>query len=106
MELSASVVAHPGSVTGEFWCSVIERKLWLQLPRYYRPLHHPKAPGLSLAGVRLVIADHAKGLPVLRAHPLCTCCRHYPGAAIGDTLRSFPQPYQPSQKGSSGRPAQ
>ena len=25
MELSASVVAHPDSVTGEFWCSVIER---------------------------------------------------------------------------------
>ena len=76
-----------------------------RLPRYYRPLRHPKAPGLSLAGVRLVIADHAKGLPVLRALTLCTCYRHYPGAATGDTLRSFPQPYQPSPKWSSGRPA-
>jgi hypothetical protein len=31
------------------------------------PLRHPSAPGLSLAGVRLIILDHALGLPVLRA---------------------------------------
>ena len=48
---------------------------------HYEPLRHPAAPGLSLAGVRLVIADHALGLPVLRALSLCTCCRQYPGAA-------------------------
>src|SRR5258707_638495 len=40
------------------------------------------------AGFRLVIADHALGLPVLRTLSLCTCCRHYPGAAAGRTLRS------------------
>jgi hypothetical protein len=51
--------------------------------RYYEPLRHPKAPGLSLAGVRLAIPDHAKGLPVLRTLSLCTCCRHYPGAVTG-----------------------
>jgi hypothetical protein len=33
------------------------------------------------SGFRLVIADHAQGLPVFRALSLCTCCRHYPGAA-------------------------
>jgi len=33
----------------------------------------PQAPSLSLAGFRLVIADHALGLPVLRALSLCTC---------------------------------
>ena len=54
-----------------------------RLQRYYEPLRHPRAPGLSLAGFRLVIADHALGLPVLRALSLCTCCRHYPGAAAG-----------------------
>src|SRR6516164_5921132 len=53
-----------------------------QLQRYYEPLRHPKAPGLSLAGFQLVIADHAMGLP-LRSLSLCTCCRHYPGAAAG-----------------------
>ena len=40
-------------------------------------------PGPSLTGVRLLIAEHAMGLPVLRALSLCTCCRHYPGAATG-----------------------
>src|SRR6202047_1995291 len=56
-----------------------------RLPRYYEPLRHPRAPSLSLTGFRLVIADHALGLPVFRALSLCTCCRHYPGAASGRT---------------------
>src|SRR5713101_9403553 len=56
-----------------------------RLQRYNEPLRHPRAPGLSVTGVRLVVPDHAKGLPVLRALSLCTCCRHYPGAATGDT---------------------
>jgi hypothetical protein len=59
-----------------------------RLHRYYKPLRHPRAPGLSLTGVRLIIPDHAMGLPVLRALSLCTCCRHYPGAAAGRSLRS------------------
>src|SRR5450756_295015 len=54
-----------------------------RLQRYYEPLRHPKAPSLSLAGFRLVIADHALGFPVFRALSLCTCRRHYPGAASG-----------------------
>src|SRR6202011_5471704 len=52
-----------------------------RLQRYYEPLRIPKAPGLSLAGVRLIIPDHALGSPVLRTLSLCTCCRQYPGAA-------------------------
>jgi hypothetical protein len=56
-----------------------------RLPRYYEPLRHPRAPSLSLTGFRLVIADHALGLPVFRALSLCTCRRHYPGAASGRT---------------------
>src|SRR6266478_5890782 len=59
-----------------------------RLQRYCEPLRHPSAPGLSLAGVRLIIPDHASGFPVLRALSLCTCCRHYPGAAAGRTPRS------------------
>ena len=31
----------------------------------------------------MVIPDHALGPPVLPALSLCTCCRHYPGAAAG-----------------------
>src|SRR6201997_1550460 len=59
-----------------------------RLQRYCEPLRHPSAPSLSLTGVRLIIPDHAMGLPVLRALSLCTCCRHYPGAAAGRSLRS------------------
>ena len=51
--------------------------------RYREPLRLPRAPSLSLTGVRLVIPDHALGSPVLRSLSLCTCCRHYPGAASG-----------------------
>ena len=58
------------------------------LSAHYEPLRHPMASGLSLAGIRLVIPDHALGLPVLRTLSLCTCCRHYPGAAPGRTRRS------------------
>jgi hypothetical protein len=42
---------------------------------------------------------------VLRTLPWCTCRRHYPGAAAGCLICSLPQPYQPSRKGLSGRPA-
>src|SRR6195256_2506725 len=59
-----------------------------RLPRYYEPLRRPRAPSLSLTGFRLVIADHALGLPVFRALSLCTCRRQYPGVAAGRTLRS------------------
>src|SRR5262249_41767434 len=54
-----------------------------RLPRYCAPLRLPAAPGLSLTGSRLIIPDPAVGSPVLRTLSLCTCCRHYPGAAAG-----------------------
>jgi hypothetical protein len=41
----------------------------------------------------------------LRASPLCTCHRHYPGAATGRSLRSLPQSWQPSPHWRTGRPA-
>ena len=54
-----------------------------RLPRYYGPLRHPKSPGTSLTSFRLLIPEHAEGLPVLRALSLCACCRHYPGTVTG-----------------------
>ena len=54
-----------------------------RLHRYCEPLRRPTAPSLSVTGVRLIIPDHALGFPVLRTLSLCTCCRHYPGAAAG-----------------------
>src|SRR5882757_5580528 len=70
-----------------------------RLQRYYGPLRHPTAPGLSLAGVRLIIPDHALGLPVLRALSLCTCRRHYPGAAA----RRIPRSSHPAVSAFPGR---
>src|SRR5258705_13433479 len=52
------------------------------------PLRHPRPPSMSLTVFRLVIADHALGLPVFLALSLCTCCRQYPGVAAGRNLRS------------------
>src|SRR5215831_20719313 len=75
-----------------------------RLHRYCRPLRHPKTPGPSLAGDRLLKLKHALGLPVLRASSWCTCCRQYPGTATGCLLCSLPQPYQPSPNRESGRP--
>ena len=44
--------------------------------------------------------------PRKQALSLCTCCRHYPGAADGRTRRSkITHPYQPSPIPLSGRPA-
>jgi hypothetical protein len=53
------------------------------LSAHYGPIRHPMSPGLSVAGVRLIVPDHVTGFPVLRALSLCTCCRHYPGTAAG-----------------------
>jgi len=44
-------------------------------------------PGPSLAGVRLLIAEHVVGLPVLRALPLCTCS---PAQRLGVLSARFP----------------
>ncbi len=52
-----------------------------RLLRYYElsaTLQRPACPSRAVSWSSL---HHATGLPVLRALPLCTCCRHYPGAA-------------------------
>ena len=98
--LGFSLSAYPGQrgVTPAFGygapypgtSGTLTHLIWALPSTHYGPLRHPKAPGLSLTGVRLVILHHVKGLPVLRAFPLCTCCRHYPGTVIGDTALLIP----------------
>src|SRR5207244_6937171 len=92
-EHSSELIGCPISRSLTTYCVCLELRSLpstdiIRLQRYYEPLRHPRASGPSLTGVRLVIADHALGLPVLRTLSLCTCCRHYPGAAAGRTLRS------------------
>ena len=89
-EHSSELIGCPISRSFPTYCVCLELRSLpstgiTRLQRYYEPLRHPKAPGLSLTGFRLVLADHALGLPVLRTLSLCTCCRHYPGAASGRT---------------------
>ena len=69
---------------------------------HYEPLRHPSAPGLSLAGVRLIIPDHALGFP---------CCVRFPGVhaaattpvqQLGVFLALLTQPCQPSPEGVAG----
>src|SRR6266478_5818422 len=76
-----------------------------RLQRYYEPLRHPKAPSLSLAGFRLVIADHAMGLPVLRTFSCVHAVATTPAQRLGAPFALLTPPYQPSPKGLSGRPA-
>ena len=87
-EHSAEFIGCPISRSFTTYCICLELRSLpstgvTRLQRYYEPLRHPIAPGLSLAGVRLIIANHALWLPVFRALSLCTCRRHYPGAASG-----------------------
>ena len=77
-----------------------------RLQRYYEPLRHPRAPGLSLAGFRLVVAPTTPwGFPCCVRFPCVHAAATTPAQRLGVLLRSFTQPYQPSPKGSSGRPA-
>ena len=103
-EHSAELIGCPISRSLTTYCVCLELRSLpstgiTRLPRYYEPLRHPRAPGLSLTGFQLVIADHASGLPVLRALSLCTCCRHYPGAAAGRILAHSPSRISLPRKG-------
>ena len=63
-EHSSELIGCPISMSFTTYCVCLELR---SLPStgitrphwYYEPLRHPRAPGLSLAGVRLVIADRA-----------------------------------------------
>ena len=68
-------------------------------------LRLPTAPGLSLAGIRLIIPDHAVGSPALRTLSLCTCRRHYPGAASGRMISARNPAVSAFPERSSGPPA-
>src|SRR2546430_10149752 len=101
-EHSSELIGYPISRSLTTYCVRLELRSLpstgiTRLQRYNEPLRHPRAPGLSLAGVRLVIPDLALGFPVLRTLSLCTCCRQYPGTAIGRTTSlNSPESCQPS----------
>src|SRR6516162_5528893 len=61
-----------------------------QLQRYYEPLRHPKAPGLSLAGFQLVLAlTTPRGFPCCVRFPCVHAVATTPAQRLGVLLRSF-----------------
>src|ERR1700687_2271783 len=61
-----------------------------RLQRYYEPLRHPKAPGLSLAGVQLVVAPTTRwGFPCCVLFPCVHAAATPPAQRLGAHLCSF-----------------
>src|SRR6202022_1107041 len=73
---------------------------------YYEPLRHPRAPGLSLTGFRLVIdLTTLWGFPCCVRFPCVHAVATSPARRLGVFFALRTQSYQPSPKGLSGRPA-
>ena len=109
-EHSAEFIGCPISRSFTTYCVCLELRSLpstgiTRLKRYYEPLRHPKAPGLSLTGLRLVVADRALGLPVFVRFPCVHAAATTSAQRLDVSLRSFIQTWQPSPKGLSGRPA-
>jgi hypothetical protein len=85
-----SLIGCPISTSFTTYCVCLELRSLpstgiTQLQRYYEPLRHPKAPGLSLAGFRLVIALPAGAVAGWGLHPLesAALSRRTPEADLG-----------------------
>jgi hypothetical protein len=76
-----------------------------RLQRYHGPFRHPKAPGLSLAGVRLAIPGHTRGFPCCIRLPCVHAAATTPVRQLGAVFAQTTHPYQPSQARLPGRPA-
>jgi hypothetical protein len=76
-----------------------------RLQRYYEPLRHPSAPGLSLTGVRLIFLITRRGFPCCARFPCVHAAATTPVQQLGVFLAHLTQPYQPSPIPLSGRPA-
>ena len=61
-EHHVELIGCPISMSFAMFCVCLELRSLpstgvTRFPRYYEPLRHPKAPGLSLTGVRLVLSS-------------------------------------------------
>ena len=69
----------------------------------------PERPGLSLAGVRLILSSAAQrppgGFPCCVRFPCVRAAASTPVQRLGVVFADLAQPYQPSPKLQSGRPA-
>ena len=61
-ERCSELIGRPISMSFATFCVCLELRSLpstrvTRFPRYYEPLRHPRAPGLSLTGVRLVLSS-------------------------------------------------
>jgi hypothetical protein len=62
-----------------------------RLPRYYKPVRHPRRPGLSLTGVRLGNESPPSRVSRVASDPhVQTCRRHYPGGTMDPAIARAP----------------
>src|SRR5580692_11419824 len=73
-----------------------------RLHRYCEPLRHPSAPGLSLAGVRLIIPITHWGFPCCVRFPCVHAAATTPVQRLGVVFARVTQPCQPSPEGVAG----
>jgi hypothetical protein len=109
-EHSSELIGCPISMSFTTYCVCLELRSLpstgiTRLHWYYEPLRHPGAPGLSLAGVRLASLTAPRGFPCCVRFPCVHAAATTPAQRLGVSVRSVTQPYQPSPKGLSGRPA-
>jgi hypothetical protein len=79
-----------------------------RFPRYYEPLRHPRAPGLSLAGVQLVLSSLTRprfGTSRVACAFLVYVLPPLPRCSGWASSSHLTRPYQPSPITLSGRPA-
>ncbi len=77
-----------------------------RLPRYYGPLRHPRVPGPSLTGVRLIVPGSHRGASRVARASLVYMLPPLPRHSDWKYSCSLFQPYQPSPIWPSGRPVQ
>src|SRR5260370_1598291 len=90
-----SLIGCPISTSFTTYCVCLELRSLpstgiTRLQRYYEPLRHPKAPGLSLAGFQLVVAPTTPwGFPCCVRFPCVHAVATTPPQRLGVLLRSL-----------------
>src|SRR5216684_6994394 len=93
----SELIGFPISMSFTTYCVCLELRSLpstgiTRLQRYYEPLRHPKAPGLSLAGFRLVVAPTTPwGFPCCVRFPCVHAVATTPAQRLG-VLFALPHP--------------
>ena len=101
-ERCSELIGRPISMSFATFCVCLELRSLpstrvTRFPRYYEPLRHPRAPGLSLTGVRLVLSSPATttlgASRVACAFLVCVLPPLPPVQRLGVVVARLTQPY-------------